>query len=377
MSDNNSKRNSVLIAGGIALAMTIWMLSGLGNTPSAPAAGGATRSASIGGENSERLMSVMVRASTAQSTTREIVISGRTEPNRAVELKAETDGAVVALGAERGSRVVGGEPIVKLDIRDRRAQLNEAEALIVQMQLQYDAAERLRGQQLVSEAQIAETKARLVGAEATRERILLDIARTTVIAPFDGIVNDRNVEIGDYVSSGDPVAYVVDTDPMIVAGEVNEREVGALAVGSTGSATLVDGTEVEGTIRYLAPVADNNTRTYGIELAVPNPDGKLRAGMTAEIRLGAGEITAHSLTPALLALADDGTIGVKAVDEFDAVRFYPVTIIGSSIDGISVTGLPNNVRVITVGQGFVTEGQTVAPAEEPATSTKSDDEYPH
>jgi multidrug efflux system membrane fusion protein len=214
----------------------------------------------------------------------------------------------------------------------------------------------------------------LVGAEAARKRILDDIAYTNVKAPFDAIVQDRMVEIGDYVQAGDAVARLVDTNPMIVVGEVNEREVHELAVGSIGNARLVDDTIVAGTIRYLSPLADDNTRTFRVELAVPNPEGRLRAGMTAELRLAADQVTAHSLSPALLALADDGTVGVKAVDAGNRVEFYPVEIIDSSPEGILVTGLPSELRVISVGQGFVTEGQTVAPVVDPAALSRSDDE---
>jgi multidrug efflux system membrane fusion protein len=371
---NTSRRNSILLACGIAIAMAAWMLSGLGSDPAAPSTARNAESGALAGSNSERLMRVTVRRSQARQTTRELVVSGRTEPNRAIELKAETDGTVVALGAERGSRVTAGAAIVTLDIRDRRARLDEAEALIVQRQLEFEAAEKLRGQNFVSESQIAEAKARLVSAQTARERIALDIGYTKITAPFDAIVQDRSVEIGDYVSSGDVVADLVDTDPLIVVGEINEREVGELLPGATGSATLVGGTKVEGRVRYLSPLAAEETRTFRVELAVPNPEGRLRAGITAEIRLEAGAITAHSLSPALLALADDGTIGVKAVDEFNRVRFYPVEIVGDSEDGMLVTGLPQDLRVISVGQGFVIEGQTVMPVEESAELSQSDNE---
>jgi multidrug efflux system membrane fusion protein len=92
------------------------------------------------------------------------------------------------------------------------------------------------------------------------------------------------------------------------------------------------------------------------------------------MRLTADLIKAHSLTPALLALADDGTVGVKAVDAFDSVRFYPVEIIDSSLDGMLVTGVPDSLRVISVGQGFVTEGQAVVPVEDGAALSQSEDE---
>src|SRR5690606_32345323 len=104
-----------------------------------------------------------------------------------------------------------------------------------------------------------------------------------------------------------------------------------------------------------------STRTFRVELAVPNPDNKLPAGMTAEIRLPAGESEAHFLSPALLSLDEQGNIGVKTVDEHDVVRFHEVEIIRSASDGVWVTGLPDEVTVITVGQGFVAVGEKVEP----------------
>lgn len=371
-----SRTRSILIAAGIALAVALWMLSGVGRDPGDSSSPSTVREGGTpDAGNPERPIRVMVQHLSARAITREIVVSGRTEPNREVDLRAETDGAVVGLGAERGSRVATGERIVELDIRDREARLAEAEATIEQMRLQYEGAQRLKGQQFVSDTQIAEAKARLVGAEAARKRILDDIAYTTIEAPFDAVVQERLVEIGDYVKAGDTVAHLVDTDPLVVVGEVNERDVHPLAIGGRGTAKLVDGRLVDGTIRYVSPVADNNTRTFRVELAIANPNGALRAGITAEVRLGAGEITAHALSPALLALTDDGTVGVKAVDETNRVRFYPVELLGSSPDGVSVTGLPNELRVISVGQGFVTEGQLVEPVMDPATLSQSSNEH--
>jgi multidrug efflux system membrane fusion protein len=370
---------SVVVAGGVALAVAVWMLSGLfaEDTPS-PTTRASVRNGETGsGDNPERRPRVVVLRSSARTVRREILVSARTEPNRQVELRAETDGAVIALGAERGATVDSGQRIVSLHMRDRAARLEEAEALIVQMQLQYEAAERLRGQQFVSEAQIAETKARLVGAETAKQTILDDIDYTTIEAPFDGVLQERSVEIGDYVQSGDTVAYIVDTDPMIVVGEVNEREVHSLGIGNSGSARLVDGTTVEGTIRYLAPVADESTRTFRAELAVPNPDANLRAGVTAELSLSAEEITAHTLSASALSLADDGTVGVKAVDEQNRVRFYPVEIVSTSPEGMMVTGLPRELAIISVGQGFVIEGQLVEAVSDPKAISQSDDARPY
>jgi multidrug efflux system membrane fusion protein len=310
--------------------------------------------------------------SRARTVTREVIVSARTEPNRTVELRAETDGRVIALGAERGAAVRAGERIVGLDVRDRQARLDEARALIAYAEQQFEAARTLQAQQFVSETQIAELVSRVASARATLEQIELEVANTTIAAPFAAVLQERMVELGDYVNAGDSVAELVDTDPMLVVGEIGERDVHALDVGDVGFARLVGSSPLEGRVRYLAPVADPSTRTFRVEVAIANLDGRLRAGMTAQLRLAAGEISAHVLTPALLTLDDSGTIGVKSVDAQNRVAFHPVEIAASSPDGISVTGLPDELRLITIGQGYVRAGDLVEPSLVPAAGSLSD-----
>ncbi|MBN1240106.1 MAG: efflux RND transporter periplasmic adaptor subunit [Gammaproteobacteria bacterium] len=379
---------SSLMAVGVAAAAAVWMLSGLvgARAPSAddaaasgaaassgpaargeghaPAASGAGAGYTPKAEQAATGVRVAVRRSVAEPVVRNVVVSGRTEPNRVVEIKAETEGRVVEIGVERGRPIAEGERIVSLDERERNARLEEAEALLAHRELQYEAAKALEGRQLAAEVQIAEANAQLVSARAALEQIRLDLERTKIAAPFDGVLEDRSVEIGDYVGIGDPIAQVADNDPLIAVGELSEREIGKVSIGGAGRAQLVDGEVAEGTIRYISPVADPNTRTFRIELAIPNPDHAMPAGMTAELRLPAAEIEAHFLSPALLTLDDDGNIGVKAVDETHKVRFHEVQIVRSANDGVWVTGLPDDVLIITVGQGFVAIGETVQPVHE-------------
>jgi len=228
------------------------------------------------------------------------------------------------------------------------------------------ARQNLRNREFASEVEIAEAKARLESARAARARIALELDNIFITAPFDGLVQERSVEVGDYVRAGDTVVDIVDIDPLIIAGDINGKEVSELYVGSRGAAVLVNGIQLNGIIRYLAPVADENTRTFRVELEVPNP-GSIRAGLTAELQLEGSRISAHDISSSLLTLADDGTVGVKTVNSANRVDFYPVEIAGASTDGILVTGLPTDVTVITVGQGFVTVGQQVEPVTNNAT----------
>jgi membrane fusion protein, multidrug efflux system len=340
----------------IVVAVILWMATGLGRDPEASSIETAAAKA-----QSNTIQQVRVQQFNATETTREILVSGRTDPNRTVEVRAETDGTVVSISAERGEVIKEGSLLLTLDIRDRNSQLSEAAALVAQRELELKAIENLLGRKFTTEVEIADARAQLESARASYEKIQLEISNTRITSPFDAVVQERTVEIGDFVRTGDAVAELVDLDPLIVSGEVNEREVSELGVGSQGSTKLVGGIELAGTIRYLAPVADPNTRSFKVELAVPNPDNSVRAGQTAEMRLYADRIRVHTLSAALLTLADDGTVGVKVVDNNDEARFYPIEIVGSSPDGMQVTGLPDSIRLITVGQGFVTEGQKVNP----------------
>lgn len=355
---NTSSKNfpyylSAAIAGGVAL----WMLSGVfGSTEDSAAEAEAAEAAAAANAKQQ----VRVQQMNASTITREIVVSGRTAANRTLELRAEVEGLVQQLGTERGEAVMAGDLIAKLDMRDRNARLKEAEALVAQRELESSGIKNLRTKQFTTEVQIAEANSRLESARAAVERIKLEIANLTIKAPYDAVLQDRSIELGDFVRTGDTVAELVDLDPIIVTGEVNEREVASMQVGGKGVAVLVDGRRMEGTVRYLAPKADAGTLTFQVELAIPNPDNSIRAGMTAELRLFADTVSVHNLSAALLTLADDGTIGAKVVDNTDTVRFFPVDIVGSSAEGLQqVSGLPDSIRLITVGQGFVTEGQKV------------------
>jgi multidrug efflux system membrane fusion protein len=361
---------SALIATVVAVAVAAWMLSGTVETNSshAPSRVGTTERAALApadpaptGNREQARLRVAVQTSRAERIAREVQLSARTEPNRSVELRAETEGRIVELNAERGASVEANQQIARLDMRDREARLAEANALIAQHRLQFEAAERLRGQNLMSEAQIAETKAKLVSAQAMLAEIELELAQTRIRAPFDAVVQEREVELGDFLRVGDVIAELVDIDPLIVVGEVSEKDIYNLNPGVDGVARFAEGREAQGQIRYVAPVADSGTRTFRVELAIPNADLQLRAGVTAELLLHTDEARGHRVSPALLTLDDFGAIGVKVVDEANRVHFIPVEILRSTSEGIWITGLPDEVRIISVGQGFVTDGQIVEP----------------
>ena len=350
-----SRHRSWFYSGGIALLIMIWLASGsLGNDGS-PANDVNARATSIAAPQSK----VRVRTQTAEEIVRTIVVNGKTAPARIVELSAETDGRIEFIGAERGANVAQGGVIAKLDERDRSARLVQAKATVKQREVEYKGRLKLQSESYVSEAQLQEAIAQLEAARTELRRAELDLEYMVVRAPFDGALLSRVVEIGDFLKRGDPIATFVDNRTIIVAANVSEFDARYVAVGESAEARLATGEQVRGTIRYVAPVADEATRTFAVELEIDNQAGHLRAGGTAELFIPAETVYAHRVSPSLLTLDDAGNIGIKIINDDGEVKFIVADIALSTSNGVWLAGLPETATIITVGQGFVTSGAIV------------------
>jgi len=342
----------------IIALIAAWMFSGMVNKE---VTGDMGTTVNLNADN-PTLRSVQVRTQLAEPVIRYINVYGRSAPARDVDIKAETNGRIEAIGINRGRFAKKGEIIARLDLRDRRARLAQAKASVKEFETSYNAQLELQGEGYVSETEIAQNIAKLEGARTELIRAQLDLEYMTIRAPYDGTLATREVEVGDFVRAGDVIANFVDNTKLIVSASLAEQDAQHVAVGDDAQAILVTGQEVTGKIRYVSPVADLSTRTFAVELEVPNPDGTLPAGVTAEIRITGGTVIAHKISPSLLNLETDGSIGVKTLDARDQVVFYPVEIARSQTDGIWVSGLPETARIITVGQGYVLAGQIVDPS---------------
>jgi multidrug efflux system membrane fusion protein len=353
---NIDRYKSWLISAGMVVAVTLWLVSGQFGDNTETSASSVITDA---GRNPSR-NAVRVRTQSAEKVMRTITVNGKTAPARSVELSAETDGRVEYIGAARGASLQRGDVIARLDERDRVARLAQAVATVKQREVEYEGRARLKSESYVSEAQLQEAVAMLEAAKAELTRAQLDLGYMTIDAPFGGALLSRVVEVGDFVQRGDPIAIYVDNRTIIVSANLSEYDAHFVDVGDRGQATLATGETVRGRIRYIAPVADEATRTFVVELEVDNADGALRVGGTAELQIPAEEILAHRISPALLTLDDAGNVGVKIINDDGLVEFVVADIAMSSNDGIWIAGLPQTVTIITVGQGYVTNGSAVA-----------------
>jgi multidrug efflux system membrane fusion protein len=150
----------------------------------------------------------------------------------------------------------------------------------------------------------------------------------------------------------------VELDPMLFVGAVPEARIGLAKTGLAASVTTITGQTIEGKVSYIASIADAATRSFPVEIELPNTDGSLRDGITATATVNLGTAPAHMLPQSVLTLDDDGVLGVRTVTD-NVVAFYPVTILKDTREGVWVSGLPPKVDVITVGQEYVQDGQKV------------------
>lgn len=344
---------SYLIAAGLTMAIVLWLLSGYFFN------GDRAQSVMVVTAKKAEPMQVQIREQEAEPVTREIVVQGQAEPNRIVTLRAETGGQVTAVVAEKGQRVKIGDVLLRLAMNDRSARLRQAEALLRQREREYAALQRLGQTGFQAESQINEALTRLEAARAELERIQLEIQNTAIRAPINAILNERRVEFGDYVSINDPVAILVDDNPLIVSGQVTQQNIDQLTLGRVATVKFITAQVARGQIRYISATADAATRTFRIEVEIANPTGEYSAGLSAEMRIPVETVSAHLLSPAVLSLSARGDLGAKVVNDEDIVEFYPISIVRADAKGIWVSGLPDRIRLITVGQGFVQAGERV------------------
>jgi multidrug efflux system membrane fusion protein len=283
------KFRSWLISAGIAVLITLWLASGqFDNEAPDESSTNVVMTAPHAQQSSVR-----VRTQSAEEIMRTIIVNGETAPARVVNLAAETDGRVEYIGVKRGANADRNAVIVRLDERDRNARLAQAEATVRQREVEFQGRLKLKGESYVSEAQLQEAIAQLESAKAELKRAQLDLEYMNIRAPFDGALQERHVEVGDFVKSGDPIARFVDNRKIVVTANVSEFDAGYVQTGQSAQARLATGETVHGTIRYVAPVADEATRTYTVELEVDNGNGQLRPPNCGCPRSASSRIASH------------------------------------------------------------------------------------
>ena len=279
----------------LASFLAIWMISG----------------SLIEEENFERndssldtLSSVTIVNSKATNKSKILKSSGFTEADKFVQVRAEISGRLIARPAQQGDYVEEGDLICQLYIAGREAY-------------------------------------------------------PKIVAPFSGYLETLRVEEGDFLNTGAVCAALIDPDPMLVVADIAEKDISQVQLGSEATAKLISGRYISGEVTFIASSADKNTRTFRVEISVDNKDRSIRDGVSAEIFIKGTEEPAHKISPAILSLNDQGKLGVRTVTDNNRVEFKEINILEDTSSGMWVSGLSEEARIITLGQEYVFQGQTV------------------
>jgi multidrug efflux system membrane fusion protein len=342
-----------IIATLIAIAMGIWLFSGelTSNTANAGEEDEVQ-------SNDDQIPFVRGMESLATPRNLYLEVRAQTEANRTVQIKSEIAGVIEAVPGLKGTQVKAGDLLCKIAVDARQSELNEASASLKSMQLEYDGVIDLKKRGLQSQINVAQAKAKLEADKTRTKRAELALTKTEIRAPFAGVIEMQQVEIGDFLSTGQVCVTLMEIDPMLVIGQVAEKNINSLSMGDDVEVELITGDAFIGKVSFIGRSPDATTRAYPVEVTVTDPGQKIRAGMTAQMRVPTGKELAHLISPASLVLNDEGVVGIRTVEN-KIVRFIPVKIIGEDPGGVWVSGVPQRTQIITVGQEDVFEGQLV------------------
>lgn len=346
-------------------------------------------------------VSVVALKSIARTVDGAVILRGRTEAIRQVEVRAEISGRVVSAPLRRGEMIAEGQIMCSLDpgtrqiaLDDARARFEEAEARVPEAEARLDEAEarldeaeindraasRLSEGGFASDTRVAATiaavEAARAGVESAKSGVTSaeagvksaaasvasaedELSKLNLHAPFDGILESDTSELGSLLQPGSLCGTIIQLDTIKLVGFVPETSVDRVNIGATAGARLTSGREVVGEVTFISRSADPTTRTFRVDVDIDNSDLSIRDGQTAEIAIQADGETAHLLPQSALTLDDGGQLGVRLVEDGKAA-FAPVSVLRDTQEGIWITGLAQEADVIVVGQEFVTNGVAVA-----------------
>lgn len=293
---------------------------------------------------------------------------GITQANRSVDFIAETSGAVAEMLVKKGDIIKAGQPLLQIKPGNRNAELKRLEALVRQRSQEFEAAKKLlrRGHQGRIPTAAAETAYQ--DALSAFNQLKLDIEKTTPKAAFDCIVQRLFVQKGQFVSTGDPLVSLVELDPVIVVLKMSERDIGKIKDDSNVQ-FIIDFDNpnpqkiIDGQISFISPTSDANTRTFDVEVKIPNADLSIKQGQTVNAILQLETVNAFEIPASSMTLGDDGVIGIKIVDAENNALFKPITIIDQSSASFWILPVDDQdeIKLITLGQEFVDSGQKIEP----------------
>ena len=411
-------KKSIFIASFILLLVVGWIGSGQlsnnviaqdDNTQEVPETETSYSKNAENNKDEEFTFSVETKVFTSKLIDQSIELQGQTIHNKKIDVKSETSGNIDSIEFSRGDKVSQNAEMITISLEDRNEKLLSAKKDLERLskelilneknrdnllrqnverielyEIEYASAKQLIDKGLSSKSKLSLASFNLANAKADKEdikikfestlanleaqisnvksvlkNIKLDIDKTSIKAPFDGIISEKMVEETEFISLGTPLFTIIDLDPIKIEGYLSEFDINKVSVGTKAIIEDSNGIKKNGIISFISPSAETSTRTFEITIEADNKDLSYKSGITTKIIIKGSELKAHKIPPSILTLLDDGTVGVKAVDSDNNVTFYPTKTIKDTIDGMWVSGLPEKVNLIVSGQEYISIGEKI------------------
>ncbi len=314
----------------------------------------------------------------APTTFEDVVqITGSVEALEDATLSAQTAGTVQAL-IPLGSRVSAGGAVAQLDPALTRSAVEQAEARVESAQAQFDLAEDNlnRNEPLFRDsvisaiewenvrAQFNQARANLAQAQSALSQAREQLRQATVTSPFTGTVEEHFADLGEQVTPGMPVARVINTSRVKVVAGVPERYSADIVAGTPVSVNFraSAGVDVQGEVSFVGRAIDPQSRTFPIEVVVPNPSGTLKPEMVAQVLVTRRRIDDALVIPRSAVVRDedgDSVFLVEREGERNVAVKTPVTLGPSYGGNVVLTNLQAGDEVVVLGQSNLTGGDGV------------------
>lgn len=302
---------------------------------------------------------VAVIGAAVESHVRSITLSGFTEADKRASATARAPGVIVDLKVRRGAVVNTGDVLAVMSDEAREANVLQAKARLEQRRNELEARLRLISQGSYPSINKGQLEAEQKAAEAAFAQAKAELEKGEVRAPLSGVVNTLKAEQGQALLNGAVIAEIISLDPMLAVVEIAETQLGGIRVGDKALVKLVTGQEARGSVRFISRTASAQTRTYRVDIELPNADGAIPDGVTCEAVLSLAAVDAAEVPRSALTFSGAGRIGVRVVGQDGKVAFLPVTVVQDGAGSVWLTGIAGGTRVIVQGQDFVKEGDVV------------------
>ncbi len=290
-----------------------------------------------------------------------VLLPGRVAANVSARLSAEKGGRVIALLVDKGDVVGAGDVLMRLDERHWKALEQQARLDLADAERDLERWTQMQETGAVAVYEYDTVRLRRDLAVLALEQAAVHVDQCTVASPFDGVVDARWVEIGEYVNEGQAAFSILDLTPLKVLVNLPERDAGVVQVGDRQrmTAPALSGAGVEGRVEFIAQEADRRSLTYAMELRVDDPPAGLRPGMLVDVEVERSMQAGAIAIPLAAVIPRRGENIVFVVENGAAVRRVVVMEAVAGQEALISAGLRAGERLVVEGHRTLQDGMTV------------------